>query len=220
MDNQLLQPLIKSYPIFAELPDPLMQSLLHQAMLIKVSQGTSLFSEHQVCELFPLVIKGTIKVEKLGENGRRLKLYEVGPGEGCVLTGSCLLSNVSYTARGEAVSDLEIVGIPRALFMTLIDEFEPFRRQVFQLVAERMAELMALVEEVAFHRLDQRLAARLLGHGAKLKVTHQELADELGSVREIVSRVLGQFADDGLIRSARQEIEVLDAVRLRARVSS
>ena len=82
-----------------------------------------------------------------------------------------------------------------------------------------VSEMMALVESVAFQRLDQRLAARLLGHGPVLRLTHQQLADELGSAREIVSRVLGQFADEGLIRSGRQEIEILDAPRLRERVA-
>jgi len=72
---------------------------------------------------------------------------------------------------------------------------------------------------VAFQRLDQRLAARLLGHGAVLRVTHQHLADDLGTAREIVSRVLGQFGDEGLIRSGRQEIEILDAGRLRERAA-
>jgi CRP/FNR family transcriptional regulator, anaerobic regulatory protein len=118
------------------------------------------------------------------------------------------------------VCDVDLVGVPRSLFLQLIDGFEPFRRQIFQLVAERMTELMSLVEEVAFRRLDQRLAARLLDKGAKVQVTHQQLADELGSVREIVSRILGQFVDEGLIRSGRQEIEVLDPEGLRARISS
>ena len=78
---------------------------------------------------------------------------------------------------------------------------------------------MALVESVAFQRLDQRLAARLLGHGAVLRITHQQLADELGSAREIVSRVLGQFVEEGLIRGGRQEIEILDASGLRRRAT-
>jgi CRP/FNR family transcriptional regulator len=209
--------LLRVYPVFAALPEPLQRELQQQGRYLQIPSGTTLFNERQACELFPLVLTGRIRVEKLGERGRRLKFYDVGPGEGCVLTGSCLLSNVHYTAHGETATDVELIGLPRAFFMQLINGYEPFRRQVFQLVAERMADLMALVEQVAFQRLDQRLAAHLLGRGSKLKVTHQELADELGSVREIVSRVLGQFAEEGLIRSGRQEIEILDAARLRTR---
>jgi CRP/FNR family transcriptional regulator len=220
LSTEAFDELRRAYPVFDGMPPHLLDQLRARAHALRVPRGASVFDERQACELFPLVLKGKVRVEKLGEKGRRLKLYDVAPGEGCVLTGSCLLSNVPYTARGEAVCDVDLVGVPRSLFLQLIDGFEPFRRQIFQLVAERMTELMSLVEEVAFRRLDQRLAARLLDKGTKVQVTHQQLADELGSVREIVSRILGQFVDEGLIRSGRQEIEVLDPEGLRARISS
>jgi len=91
----------------------------------------------------------------------------------------------------------------------------PFRQYVFALFAERLADMMALVEAVAFHKLDRRVASALLGRGRVVSLTHQQLADELGSVREIVTRVLRNFADQGMIRSSRGAIEVLDAVALR-----
>jgi len=91
----------------------------------------------------------------------------------------------------------------------------PFRQYVFSLFAERLADMMALVEAVAFHRLDRRVASALLGHGRVVHLTHQQVADEVGSVREIVTRVLRNFADQGLVRSGRGAIEVLDAAGLR-----
>jgi CRP/FNR family transcriptional regulator len=104
----------------------------------------------------------------------------------------------------------------------LFDEVlaEPaFRDFVFALFSERMAELMQLVEEVAFRKLDQRLAALLLGKGRMLRTTHQQLADELGSVREMVSRLLKGFAEQGLVRLGREQVEVLDPAGLRRMAS-
>lgn len=208
-----------AYPFLAALPPALASRLEVEAVVRRLPANERLFGERDACRGFPLVLAGSIRVAKSDARGRRLKLYDVGPGDSCILTSSCLLSERSYPAEGVTASEVELALVPASLFVALVDEFEPMRRHVFALFADRLVEMMALVESVAFQRLDQRLAARLLGHGTVLRLTHQQLADELGSAREIVSRVLGQFADEGLIRSGRQEIEILDAPRLRERVA-
>ncbi len=208
-----------AYPFLAALPPALASRLEAEAVVRRLPANERLFGERDACRGFPLVLAGSIRVAKSDARGRRLKLYDVGPGDSCILTSSCLLSERSYPAEGVTESEVELALLPAPLFVALVDEFEPMRRHVFALFADRLVEMMALVESVAFQRLDQRLAARLLGHGPVLRLTHQQLADELGSAREIVSRVLGQFADEGLIRSGRQEIEILDAPRLRERVA-
>lgn len=213
----ILDRIASAYPFLADLPPALLARFEAEAAVRRLPASERVFDEHDACRGFPLVISGTIRVAKADPRGRRLKLYDVGPGDSCILTSSCLLSARTYPAEGVTASEVELALIPAPLFMALVDQFEPMRRHVFALFSDRLVEMMALVESVAFQRLDQRLAARLLGHGAVLRLTHQQLADELGSAREIVSRVLGQFADEGLIRSGRQEIEVLDPVRLRAR---
>jgi CRP/FNR family transcriptional regulator len=138
----------------------------------------------------------------------------VTPGETCIITSSCLLGNTPYNARGVAEGEVSLLLLPESDFGRLL-QFASFRDFVFRLFAERMADLMELVEEVAFRKLDQRLAALLLGKGHVLHVTHQQLADELGSVREIVSRLLKGFAIQGLVSLAREQIEILDPARLR-----
>jgi len=105
--------------------------------------------------------------------------------------------------------------LPKPVFDQLLGSHAPFRQYVFSLFAERLTDLMTLVEAVAFHKLDRRLAAALLGRGRIVALTHQQLADELGSVREIVTRVLRGFADQRWVQSTRGAIEVLDAVALR-----
>jgi CRP/FNR family transcriptional regulator len=179
-----------------------------------VPAGTVLFDEHQPCQGFPFVLSGVIRVVKLAANGRELPLYKVMPGESCIITSSCLLGRHDYNARGVAAKETVLALLPRPLFDELLGE-PAFRAFVFELFTERIAELMQLVEEVAFRKLDQRLASLLLGKGRQLNVTHQHLAEELGSVREMVSRLLKGFAEQGLVRLGREQIEILDPAGLR-----
>jgi CRP/FNR family transcriptional regulator len=132
-----------------------------------------------------------------------------------VLTGGCLVGGRDYPATGVVEQDARLVVLPKPVFDELLATHAPFRQYVFSLFAERLTELMALVEAVAFHKLDRRLAGALLGHGRLVAMTHQQLADEVGSVREIVTRVLRSFADHGLVRLSRGSVEVLDAGGLR-----
>jgi len=202
------------YPVLAQLPPALQQSVLSSAQTVSIPGGTVVFDEHQPCQGFPFVVSGSIRVAKATASGRELPLYRVVPGESCIITSSCLLGHVDYNARGTAEGDTTLVLLPRNLFDQLLAQVA-FRDFVFALFAERMAELMQLVEEVAFKKLDQRLAGLLLGKGRTVHATHQQLADELGSVREIVSRLLKGFAEQGLVRLGREQVEVLDATGLR-----
>lgn len=206
--------LFELYPVLQELPAGLRNRLAAAIQPMTVPAGTVLFDEHQPCQGFPFVLAGGIRVVKLAANGRELPLYKVLPGESCIITSSCLLGHADYNARGVTESITTLVLLPRALFDEMLRETS-FRGFVFDLFAERIAELMQLVEEVAFRKLDQRLANLLLGKGRQLHTTHQHLADELGSVREMVSRLLKGFADQGLVRLGREQIEILDPAGLR-----
>ncbi len=203
------------YPSLASLPARELDGLLADAPTMTVPAGTVMFDEENPCMAFPLLLDGTVRVAKTAPNGRELQLYRVVPGDACVLTSSCLLGHAPYSARGIAESETTLMTLPAPVFNKLITGHEPFRTYVFSLFAERITELMQLVEAVAFQRLDQRLAALLLGKGKLVHTTHQQLADELGSVREIVSRLLRGFADQGLVGLAREQIEILDPAGLR-----
>jgi CRP/FNR family transcriptional regulator len=206
--------LTELYPVLQELPSGLCSRLADAVQPMTVPAGTVLFDEHQPCQGFPFVLAGSIRVVKLAANGRELPLYKVLPGESCIITSSCLLGHADYNARGVTESETTLVLLPRALFDEMLG-VTAFRDFVFDLFAERISELMQLVEEVAFRKLDQRLANLLLGKGRQLHTTHQHLADELGSVREMVSRLLKGFADQGLVRLGREQIEILDPAGLR-----
>ena len=202
------------YPVLAELPPGLREQIVAAAQAVTVPAGATLFDERQPCQGFPFVLAGAIRVSKVSASGRELPLYRVMPGETCIITSSCLLGNVPYNARGTTEGETVLVLLPQGLFTDLLAQ-APFRNFIFNLFAERMADLMRLVEEVAFRKLDQRLAALLLGKGRIVRATHQQLADELGSVREMVSRLLKGFAEQGLVTLGREQVEIRDAAGLR-----
>lgn len=208
------QQLLTLYPVLAELAPPRREAALAQARVLRVAAGTPLFQEAQACAAFPFVLSGTVRVYKTSASGRELPLYRVGPGDACVVSAGCVLGARPYNAAGRAQTDCELVLLPDHDFEALLGE-TAVRRAVFALFSERLAELMQLIEEVAFRKLDQRLAGALLGKGTVLHCSHQDLANELGSVREMVSRLLKGFAEDGLVRLGREEITLLDPAGLR-----
>jgi len=203
--------LLGLYPALANLPEARLERLLHPQALIRLPAGANVFSERQPCAGFPLLLDGSIKVVKQASSGRELLLYRVTPGGSCIISSSCLLGHTDYNARGIAETPLTLLALPVGEFGRLLIEHAPFRDFVFHLFSERIGELMQLVEEVAFARLDQRLAKLILARQADtLNITHQQLADELGSVREIVSRLLKGFAAQGLVSLGREQLTVLD----------
>ncbi|MCK6390974.1 MAG: Crp/Fnr family transcriptional regulator [Azonexus sp.] len=203
--------LLKLYPALAGLPADLLDSLLRPEAVMTLPAGTQVFAESQPCQGFPLLLSGSIRVIKQAANGRELMLYRVSPGGSCIISSSCLLGRSDYNARGIAETPLTLLALSPGEFARLLVDHAPFRDFVFHLFSERIAELMQLVEEVAFTRLDQRLARLLLNRQeSTLSVTHQQLADELGSVREIVSRLLKGFAAQGLVTLGREQIVLVD----------
>jgi CRP/FNR family transcriptional regulator len=213
--QELKQKLRTLYPPFETMPDALLQHAVEQGVVRSAPAGTVMFDEKTPCQAFPMLLDGVIRVSKIAPNGRELQLYRVVPGESCILSTSCMLGTAPYTARGIAETDVTVFALTPALFSKLLDEHPPFRSYVFTLFADRIVELMQLVEAVAFQRLDQRLATLLLGKGKVIHVTHQALADELGSVREIVSRLLKSFAEQGYVSLGREQIEIVNPQALR-----
>lgn len=200
--------IFQAYPLFSELSETRFDSLFANVSLIRLKAGTPVFEENQPCQGFPLLLSGCIRVIKASANGRELQLYRVHAGESCILSSSCLLGHSRYLARGLVDSDVEMIALPAPAFRQLMAEHEAFRNYVFSLFAGRLTDLMELVSAVAFQKLDQRLALLLGGKASPIRITHQGLADELGSAREIVSRLLKGFAEQGWVKLGREHIEI------------
>ena len=218
MNPSQRQRLVGAYPVLAGWPPELLDAALSDAAWLQVPAATRLFEEGQACQGFPLVLDGAVQVARGSPGGRQLELYRVAPGELCVVSTAGLTGARALSAHGVAVEPTELVLLSRAGFERACAH-EAFRRFVFGVFAERLADLMALAEAVAFQRLDQRLAQALLGRGNPIRSTHQALADELGTVREIVSRLLSRFERSGWVALGRERIELLDAPALRALAS-
>ena len=210
------QRIAERFPALAGLAPGLRERLAAEAQLLQVPAGSVLFDARQPCRGFPLVLAGAVRVSMSASSGREILLYRVEPGQGCIMSGGCLLGHSDYAARGVAEEEVTLASLPPALFQDLLLEHEPFRRFVFGMYGERLAEVMLLVEEVAFRRLDERLAQMLIRRGPVIEATHQKLADELGSVREIVSRLLRSFEERGWVRLGRERITLTDPKSLAA----
>ncbi len=188
------------------------------ARLARLAAGAVLFRPGDHCGSWLLLAAGTVRVQLVDPEGHEIVLYRVGRGESCILTTSCLLAGSDYEAEG--IAETEIVGlmVPRGLFEELLDGSPAFRRLVFTSFAVRLADLMALVSQVAFARVDVRLAALLLDRGGDgpgvLELRHQDLAAELGTAREVVSRQLKEFERRGWVRLGRRAIEIRDRAAL------
>ena len=210
--SRLAAQIAEAFPTLAAAPASTLERIAGTSVHRRVPAGTVMFSERSPCSGFPFVLAGTIRVLQRYPNGRELQLYRVKPGESCLLSGSCLLGSVDYDATGIADTDVELLILPPAEFHALIAEDETFRRHVFALFGERLSALMQVVEAVAYQKLDQRLAALLVGRAAdgEIHATHQALADELGSVREIVSRLLRSFEDRGWVELGRERVRIVD----------
>lgn len=213
-ESSLQHTLLQLYPMLRELPAAQLHDLL-AAGAMHLPAGAIVFDENQACMGFPLILSGSVRVIKAAPNGRELQLYRVGPGESCILSSSCLLGQASYHARGLVEQEVDMLVLPAGVFRSWLAEHESFRDYIFNLFSERLTDLMQLVSAVAFQKLDQRLAALLASKPSPLHSTHQALADELGSVREIVTRLLRNFAEQGWVKLGREQIEITDAPALR-----
>lgn len=185
---------------------------------IAVEAGVTLFSPGGACPGFVIVVEGCVRVTLTSATGRSLLLYRVGPGETCVQTTLCLMAARDYTAEGVTEKRTRIVVIPRARFDALMGD-AAFRAFVFDRFGARLDDVTHVLETIAFTRIDARLARALLqrsGPGGEVAATHQELADDIGSAREVVSRQLKSFAQDGLIEAGRGVLALRDVAGLKA----
>ncbi len=210
--------IITFYPALAQV-QPSLAELSATLVPFQVPADTVLFTENTACQGFPLVMEGEIKVSRNSGDGRTLELYRVVPGELCLVSSACLFRAQPLSAFGITTKPSELLLIPPDLFKRWL-ETQAFRDDVLGLFAERMADLTSLIDAVAFHKLDRRLAAALLGRGQQINVTHQTLANELGTVREIVTRLLHRFERDGWVVLGREQIQISNSAALRGLVSS
>lgn len=205
--------LVGHYPVLRLVESGVVERALKGAKVVRLKAGAQVFEELQACHAFPFVLAGEIRVVKRSVNGREISLYTVSAGDACVVSAACLLGNKPYNAVGVVQADCELVMMAGEDFDRLL-AVKVFREFIFSLFSRRVLDLMVLVDEVAFRRLDQRLARLLISKGPSVEASHQHLANELGTVREIVTRTLNDFAGQGCVQLHRGSIQIVDRQRL------
>jgi CRP/FNR family transcriptional regulator len=208
---------LQHFPALARIEDEPWREALSRAVTLALPAGQAVFREGDVCSSFLLVFEGAVRVQKLSESGREIVLYRVEEGQSCILTTACMLGGRSYNAEAFTETEVRAAALPHEPFRHALDGSHEFREFVFGAYAGRVTELLMLIEAVAFGRIDQRLAAHLL-HQADadgiLHATHQDLARDLGTAREVVSRLLKEFERGGVVSLARGRIGIRDRAAL------
>lgn len=218
IDRHQLQRLSRQLPFLPRLEEELKGQLLEQASLIRLKKGQSVCQEGNHCTQLAVLCSGSARVYKLGENGKEITLYRLAAGESCVLTASCILSHLPFPAFAICEADLEAVALPATTVHRWLSTSPIWRDYIFGLVATRLSNIINVVEDVAFRRMDKRIAHYLCHHPTDsdqlLRVTHQEIASELGTSREVVSRILKEFEHESMIRVTRGAIALIDLPKL------
>ena len=195
------------------LDDDIRALLLARGRLVAMPKGTVAFGPGKRAENLLLMLKGSVRVQQLSDAGREIVLFRIQAGESCVLTAACLLAGQAYAAEGIAETDIEAVAIPQEVFDDLVARAPAFRNFVFSAYSKLMTDLFFLIEEIAFQRMDIRLAQKLLDLSQgqdSLRITHQQLSVELGTAREVISRQLLEFQRRGWVAQARGVVMILD----------
>lgn len=198
----------------------LLSDFQQSAFVTKIPAGKDVFVEGDDVEAIALLISGVVRVYKISESGREITLYRFGFGQSCILTANAILSRQSFPAIATVEQDAEAVMIPAPTFQQWVALYDLWRDFVYTLLSQRLVTMMEIIDEVAFRRMDARVASFLLLHCREnnpVRMTHQEIAAELGSSREVISRILEDFAAHEAIRPARGAIEVRNVSWLETR---
>lgn len=203
--------LLKAFPHLTELTEQDMALTLDNVAVTTNEPGTVMIEQGRRCRGAALILSGVIRVYKLSPDGKQITLYRVGEGETCVLAISCLMGGVDYPVIAEVEDEAEVVMLPLDVLRTLMQRSEPWQRFIFAAMSQSMMDMMNLVDEIAFRRMDERLAARLLQcEIGRIELTHEQLAADIGTAREVVSRLLKELENNGLIELKRGLVIIRD----------
>lgn len=206
-----LEQVVSLFSHFQDVEPQLLNELRVRAYFAHIIAGENIFGFGDRVSAIALLVSGTIRVYKISETGREITLYRFSGGESCILTANAILNDQAFTAIATVEQDAQAIMIPSDVFRAWVNRYEMWRDFVFDLLSQRLLSVMEIVDEVAFGRLDSRVAALLLARAHTnnpIPITHQEIAAELGSSREVISRVLGGFASNGWIELGRGTIDI------------
>ena len=220
LDSEQFSRIARVLPVLEHADPGLVREFRQNAFFARMPAGREVFVEGDHAEAIALLISGVVRVYKIGETGREITLYRFGNGESCILTANAILSQKGFPAIAMVEKEAEAVMIPAESLRDWVRRYDLWREFVFDLLSERLSSVMAIVEEVVFRRMDARLASFIIERGSKsdsIYITHQEVSAELGTSREVISRILEDFSATGMINVSRGKINLLDRAALQNR---
>ncbi len=223
IDKAQYDRIARALPLLQGADPGLVREFQRAAYFARIPAGHDVFLEGSQVDAIALLISGVVRVYKIGGNGREITLYRFGHGQSCILTANAILSQQAFPALATVEKDAEAIMIPADIFRDWIGRYDRWRDFVFDLLSRRLSSVIEIVDEVAFRRMDARVASLLLQRSQRenpIRITHQEMASELGTSREVISRLLEDFTELGLIGLGRGEINVLDSGGLRDRAQT
>lgn len=222
IDDKQYERILNTLPFLRRAEGQVRREFQAAAFLTRIPAGRDVFVAGDEAGAIALLLSGVVRVYQIGESGREITLYRFGNGESCILTANVILSRQAFPAVATVERDAEAVMVPADAFRDWVRRYDVWRDFTFALLSQRLASLIATVDEVVFRRLDVRVAQFLLQQGRSagpISITHQQIAAELGSSREVISRLLESLESEGLIHRARGVIEVLDRAGLERRAA-
>ena len=217
MTNTQSNEWLSMYPPLRAIEDPLWRKIADNAQIARMPPDTVVFREGDACKYYLLVVDGSLRVQKTTADGHEIVLYHIKPGETCELTTCCLLCDSTLSAYAITETAATVVRIPKAEFKKALDQSPLFKKFVFKSIDQGLTDLISVIENVAFVPTHQRLADFLLTKMSQqnpIQLTHQELANELGTAREVISRLLKEFEHHGWVKLHRGWIEIINKAAL------
>ena len=209
-----------AFPIWDRL-QPDQQERIGNALIFRSAEkGTTLHSGDTDCTGLLLVKSGQLRAYMLSEEGREITLYRLFDRDLCLFSASCMMRSIQFEVTIQAEKDTELWIIPAEVYKGIMEESAPVSNYTNELMASRFSEVMWLMEQIMWMRLDQRVAAFLLQESAiegscELKITHETIANHLGTHREVITRMLRYLQSEGAVRLRRGSVELTDVKKLR-----
>lgn len=207
------------FPIWSQLTPAEQSRILGGLMSRKVKRGTVIHNGHMDCLGLLLVRSGQLRVYITSEEGREITLYRLFDRDMCLFSASCMMRSIQFDVTITAEKDTEFWIIPSEVYQSIMEKSAPMANYTSELMATRFSEVMWRIEQVLWKSMDKRVAAFLLEEAAieatnTLKITHEAIANHLGTHREVITRMLRYFQSEGLVRLSRGAVEIMDEKKL------
>ena len=218
MTQDHLQQIIAKYPFLKDPDKKLVDDISKCGTYEKIPKGEYVFLENENCNFFSFVLSGEVRVFKAGESGREITLYRFGIGESCILTLSCLLGSNNFPAIAVTEDDVEVILVPSKVIRDWFTSCQSFRDYAFDILSRRLSDVIMVINEIAFKRVDARVSDYILNNSDQngaLTTTHKKIAIDLGTSREVITRILKEMEENNILDISRGKITIKDKAGLK-----